>query len=71
MATFPRIHREHEVMLRLADLVVAEAAAFGAGKRGDLALMHDVLQYLTEYPKTLPPPAARRGALAPCRSRVH
>lgn len=45
-----RLRSEHEVMLRLAGVLVEEAALVGRGGGGDLALMRDVLRYLTEHP---------------------
>jgi len=50
MTTFARIRREHDLMLRLTAVLAREAAAFGRGDRGELTLMLDVLQYLTEHP---------------------
>jgi hemerythrin-like domain-containing protein len=50
METLVRLRREHDVMVRLADVLANEATLFGSGDRGDLGLMRDVLRYLTEDP---------------------
>jgi hemerythrin-like domain-containing protein len=57
MTGVTRIRGEHGQMRRLLGILTHEAARLGRGENGDLALMVEVLRYLTEYPDRYHHPA--------------